>query len=74
MDCYGNLLTRLYLVELDADRKNHKFTKCFASTMVLQNYNKMKIGKSSETYQLKTRKRKYQQLIPIPKATWNVRP
>ena len=33
----------------------------------------MKIGKSNETYQLKTRKRKYQQLISIPKTTWNVR-
>ena len=27
----------------------------------------MKIGESSETYQLKTRKQKHQQLIPIPK-------
>ena len=47
--------------------KNKSLRNALHGTTVFLNYNIMKIGKSNETYQLKTRKQKYQLLIPIPK-------
>ena len=53
--------------------KTKSLKNALHSMTVFQNYNIIKIGKSNETYQLNTRKRKYQQLIPIPKTTSNAR-